>query len=179
MTKEAETAELKLRGEDKFIVAERNFNYQGRKVSAGETIQIDDDETIKDILNRRWGRLIGGCFSVDHMRDGFHRVTFWGRKYLEGEPFHKCQFLKGNHIFPEGYKCRLRMSDIVEFPPFRYEDLPEPAANCTRVITRDPVLIICEPRPRPAIEPEELAERQEAVAAGRANENSWMSNTFK
>jgi len=174
-----ETAELKLRGEEKFIIAERNFNYQGQKVSIGDRIRIDDDETIKDVLQRRWARLEGGLFTVDHMRDGFHRVTFWGRKYIEGDRFYKCQFLKGNHIFPEGYKCRLRMSDIVEFPPFRYEDLPEPPVNCTRVLTRDPVLMICEPRPRPNIEPEELAERAAAVEAGLRQKDGWMSQLRK
>ncbi len=114
MKTETET-ELKLRGEDKFIVAERNFNYQGNKVEKGQRIRIDDDETIKDSLLRRWGRLEGGLFTVEHMKDGFHRVTFWGRKYLEGERFYKCQFLQANNMFPEGYRCRLRMTDIREF----------------------------------------------------------------
>jgi hypothetical protein len=176
---ERETAELKLRGEDKFIVAERKFNYQGRKVSVGDRIGPVDDETVKDIMNRRWGRLEGGLFTVDHMRDGYHRVTFWGRKYLETDRFYKCEFLKAASIFPAGYKCRLRMADIAEFT-FRFQDPPTAPVNCTPTIPaawREPVLMICEPRPRPALEPEERAERELAVAEGMARDaNSWMGS---
>jgi hypothetical protein len=176
MKSETET-EPKLRGEDKFIVASRPFNYMGKMVSAGETIGPVEDETVKDILNRRWGTMIGGAFTVDHVRDGYHRVTFWGRKYLETDRFYKCEVLKASSIFPAGYKCRLRMADIVEFT-FRYQDPPTVPVNCTPSIPaawREPVLMICEPRPRPAIEPEELAERQLAVAEGMARDaESWM-----
>ena len=69
-------------GEDKYIVAERNFNYMGEKVSAGETIHVDD-ETAKDLLARRWGRLVGGAFTVEAMSDGYPRITFWSRRYIE------------------------------------------------------------------------------------------------
>jgi hypothetical protein len=78
-----------------------------------------------------------------------------------------------------GDKRRLRISHAREFP-HSYLDTPPLAPGCSYAFP--PVwkkaILIHEKRPR-SMSDEELAEMQAAVAAGRANDNSWMAQAFK
>jgi hypothetical protein len=172
MSTTTETERPKLKGEERFFTCTWPFTYNGHKIAEGAVLGPLPEDVFNDLGRyQRYGRLAGGLVKVQEMEDGFHRVSFTGRTYIEGEKWYKVKFLIATPILPKDYCCRLRMSDIREFTNrVRYQnDAPLPAYHPL-------TLIICENRIKPDISPAEAKERAANIEAGLAEQNrpSWL-----
>jgi len=157
----------KLRGEERFFTCTYNFTYQGHKVKEGDVLGPLPEDVFNDLGRyQRYGQLSGGLVKVQVMEDGFHKLSFGGRTYVEGEQFFKVRFLQDAVCIPAGYHCRLRMSDIREFTNrVRYQnDAPLPPHLQV-------ALVICEDRKKPDISPEEARKRAADIEAGLAEQS--------
>ena len=174
-------------GEFKIFEVDHDFTFRGEEFKKGERLEVTAEDA-RELLGVRTlatfddsrlsvqaGRMTGGCFTLERCKDGAHRVSFWNRSYLESDPWVRVRFEEDAHgLAKKGDIRRLRLSDARE-REHRYQDsgprLPgQPPARIT----------ILEPRPRPNMSPEEVRERQAAVAAGLAKErDGWVSSAFK
>jgi len=171
-------------GEVKALRAVKSFVFQGEQITAGQELEVDAD-TFVEIHAAHPARVefvSGGAFKVERMRDGFHKVSAWGRPYTTEEPWVKVEFLVDvpGLMVKAGDKRRLRISHAREFP-HRYLDTPEtlpPGCSYAFPPFWKKAILIHEKRPRRMTD-EEMAERQAAVVAGMARENSYMAQTFR
>jgi hypothetical protein len=169
-----ETVRQKLRGEERFFSCRYPFTYKGHKIEEGQILGPLPEDVWLELAGPRYyryGQIGGGIVKVQEMEDGFPKVSFTGRTYIEGERFYKVRFLQNTTCIPKDYCCRLRMSDIREFTNrVRYQnDAPLPAHLQL-------ALVICEDRVKPDISPEVAQERAAAIEAGLASQNrpSWL-----
>jgi hypothetical protein len=171
-------------GEVKRCRALRNFVFQGESIAAGQILDVDADTFLEldAVRPPRVQFVYGGAFKVERMRDGFHKVSIWGRPYTTEEPWVKVEFLVDvpGLMVKAGDKRRLRISHAREFPHLYLDSPTTLAPGCSYAFP--PVwkkaILIHERRPR-RISDEEIAERQAAVVAGMARENSYMAQTFR
>jgi hypothetical protein len=172
--KQAETVREKLKGEERFFTCRWPFTYQGHKIEAGQQLGPLPEDVWLDLASRYqpYGQVQGGMLKVVEMEDNFHKITFTGRTYVEGERWYKVRFLNDGGLFPKDYCCRLRISDIREYTNrVRYQnDAPLPAHLQL-------ALVICEDRVKPDISPEEARQRAADIEAGLAEQSrpSWMT----
>jgi hypothetical protein len=167
-----ETERIKLRGEERFFNCTWPFTYQGHKVEEGDILGPLPEDVFNDLGRyQRYGRLSGGLVKVQEMEDGFHKVSFTGRTYIEGEKFYKVKLLQDTPILKKDFCCRLRLSDIRELTNrVRYQnDAPLPPHLQVS-------LVICEDRIKPDISPEEAQQRAADIEAGlaEASRPSWL-----
>jgi hypothetical protein len=167
----------------KTVVARKNFIHNGRRISAGEEFQTDADDAI-ELAGARFVEppIGGGAFTLQPMSDGFHKITPWGTHIgaIEHQPWLRCEFLQdvpGMRV-KAGDRRRLRYPIATELPHYYVGHEWQNTPTATRGTPFNPVIVIHERRPR-RMSDDEIAERQEAVAAGMRNENSWMSATYK
>jgi hypothetical protein len=167
-----ETVRTKLRGEERFFNCNYPFIYKGHKVAEGDVLGPLPEDVFNDLGRyQRYGQLSGGMVSVAVMEDGWHRISFSGRTYIEGEQFFKVKFLQDTPCIPKDCHCRLRMSDIRTFTNrVRFQNDTALAAHL------QVALVICEDRIKPDISPEEARKRADDIAAGLAEQDrpSWL-----
>ena len=174
---------MKLPGEMKRVVFIRPFEFDGKQMTEGDELEIEQAECydLWSTMRKPAFRLLhGGVFNITRMLDGYHRIDPW---YWPGYPqgfstsdrFVKIQFLKDNDWFlcKTGDKRRLRLSIVREFP-HKYLDSAPPSPSCTPR-PPDPIWLIHENRPRPAYSDDDLASREIAAARREAMQApSWI-----
>jgi hypothetical protein len=179
---ETET-EQTIPGEMKVFEVDYDCIFRGERFTKGERLEVTSD-TAKQLLTLRTvyrdgdskfhvlaGRVVGGYFTLERCTDSAHKISFWHKKYSDSDDFVTVEFLEDVHgIANKGDRRRYRRSDALEVQ-HRYLDT-NPAASSYHLAR----ILICEPRPKPAISQEEALERAAAVEAGmeRDRGGNWV-----